>query len=461
MPGDPWQRDDGVGREAAVDRTGGVDADRRSADRGRAVQRELPGEQLLKRAEGRAGDRSGAEVAEHRHARRGQVVPARLSSDDRLVDAAGTRLERAAEAVDHEVVADVAPTVGVHVIGPDRAQHCRHLGARVAVGIHRVMNEGHAHDAVFRAAGGGRSHPLRPRRAGDDRRLPRARIEHRVGQGERLARRRVAGRGRDDEPQDDVAHRFSGAQLEILRASRPHGVAATARACRQAIWAVTRRGRAGPAAAGDAAGSDRAEGQRRCRRRGPLNADQIEGGGSAHAVRTGVQVTQRHRKHVRAACCAAGARGPPEHARRCRCERARPGSGRQQRAPGEARNGHALIKHPTDRGRAPTSALLCEFSSLRCAALTQLFAARYPSLTQTRHSVGMLRQPHRQLVNAALRDLGMFAAAASYGPFGVFGSIVAANRESPPSRAAARRRPPSDDGYPVASITPKTRVSPV
>ena len=58
-----------------------------------------------------------------------------------------------------------------------------------------------------------------------------------------------------------------------------------------------------------------------------------------------------------------GARGPPEHARRCRCERARPRSGRQQRAPREAGNGHAPIKHPTDRRRAPTSALLCEFSS--------------------------------------------------------------------------------------------------
>ena len=51
-------------------------------------------------------------------------------------------------------------------------------------------------------------------------------------------------------------------------------------------------------------------------------------------------------------------------------------------------------------------------------------------------------------MNAALRDLGTFAAAASYGPFGVFGSIVEANRESPPSGSAASQPAAGRDEYP-------------
>ena len=61
-------------------------------------------------------------------------------------------------------------------------------------------------------------------------------------------------------------------------------------------------------------------------------------------------------------------------------------------------------------------------------------------------------------LNAAVRDLGTLAAAASYGPFGVFGSIVEANQESPGLRSSARQPAIVVHGHPSPPRDDRTRA---
>ena len=61
-------------------------------------------------------------------------------------------------------------------------------------------------------------------------------------------------------------------------------------------------------------------------------------------------------------------------------------------------------------------------------------------------------------LNAAVRDLGTLAAAASYGPFGVFGSIVDANRRIPAAQIPARQAAIVVGGHPSPPPNDRTRA---
>ena len=90
-----------------------------------AVQRELPGEQRGVGLDHRLAGLGDLVVADRRH-REGVVVVAEgVRADDGAVDAAVPALPDPAEAVDQEVVADVAPAAGLHVVGVDAAQDAR------------------------------------------------------------------------------------------------------------------------------------------------------------------------------------------------------------------------------------------------------------------------------------------------------------------------------------------------
>ena len=89
---------------------------------------ELPGEE---RGVGRRADLAGLdglEVADRRHGEGVLVVAEGVRPDDRAVDAAVAALPDPAEAVDEEVVADVAPAPRARVVGVDRRGGARAPG---------------------------------------------------------------------------------------------------------------------------------------------------------------------------------------------------------------------------------------------------------------------------------------------------------------------------------------------
>ncbi len=92
------------------------------------------------------------EVADRRHRERVVVVVEGVGADDRAVDAAVPALPDPAEPVDEEVVADVGPAAGLRVVRVDAAQDARHLGARVVVGVDRVVDEAGVHLEVVQRA---------------------------------------------------------------------------------------------------------------------------------------------------------------------------------------------------------------------------------------------------------------------------------------------------------------------
>ncbi len=116
------------------------------------MQRELPREELAVGAQHHVGGLHGVEVADGRHRERVLVVVERVRAHDRLVDAAVAALPDPAEPVDEEVVADVAPAAGLHVVGVDAAQDRRHLRLGVVVGVDRVVDEAAADRAVAHGA---------------------------------------------------------------------------------------------------------------------------------------------------------------------------------------------------------------------------------------------------------------------------------------------------------------------
>ena len=79
--------------------------------------------------------------AEHRDADRAAVEAERMRADDVPVDPAVAALVHGAEAVDEEVVADVVPTVALHVVQLDPADDRRRFDARVVVRSRRVVDD--------------------------------------------------------------------------------------------------------------------------------------------------------------------------------------------------------------------------------------------------------------------------------------------------------------------------------
>ena len=114
------------------------------------VEGELPGEQPRVGSEHRLWRRGDVEVPDRRHREGHLVVAQGVCPDDRTADAAVATFPDAAEPVDEEVVADVAPAAGLRVVGVDAAQQRRHLGRGVAVGVHRVVDEPRLDRAVAR-----------------------------------------------------------------------------------------------------------------------------------------------------------------------------------------------------------------------------------------------------------------------------------------------------------------------
>ena len=94
-----------------------------------------------------------------------------MGADDGLVDAAEATLPDPAEPVDEEVVADVAPAAGLHVVGVDAAQDRRDLGLGVVVGVDRVVHETAGDAAVAQGALVADALVGAPLGAGEDRRL--------------------------------------------------------------------------------------------------------------------------------------------------------------------------------------------------------------------------------------------------------------------------------------------------
>jgi hypothetical protein len=83
------------------------------------VDVELPGQQPLDGVERDGGRRLRHEGADEGDAHGPGVEPAGVRADHRLGDPAGAALVDGPEAVDEEVVADVAPAVRLHVVGVD------------------------------------------------------------------------------------------------------------------------------------------------------------------------------------------------------------------------------------------------------------------------------------------------------------------------------------------------------
>ncbi len=85
--------------------------------------------------------RGRGEVTEHHHAGAVRVEALGVAADDVLGDAAGARFPDAPEAIDGEVVGDVVPAVGVHVVALDAAQEGGDVLAAVRVRVHRVVDD--------------------------------------------------------------------------------------------------------------------------------------------------------------------------------------------------------------------------------------------------------------------------------------------------------------------------------
>ena len=117
-----------------------------------AVQRELPRDDPGDGLDGGGGRRWPCGSRRARRRRRRPVLNPWLCPPTHDVgDAAGPALPDPAEAVDDEVVGDVVVALDVLVVRLDRAQHCGHLGGRVGVARHGVVDDGE-----LEVGGGGR-----------------------------------------------------------------------------------------------------------------------------------------------------------------------------------------------------------------------------------------------------------------------------------------------------------------
>jgi hypothetical protein len=141
--------EDGVDHHPAAGRVAGVGpagAGQHRAAAGVDVgQVELPGRQALQGGQHGRGRPAGGKGPEQGDPRGVGVEPAGVGAEHGPGDAAVAALEHAAVAVDQEVVADVVPAPGAHVIqvvGPDQGGVLR---GRVAVALHGVMHEGGLH----------------------------------------------------------------------------------------------------------------------------------------------------------------------------------------------------------------------------------------------------------------------------------------------------------------------------
>ncbi len=85
---------------------------------------ETPGEQLDERVLGLRRDRLGPVGAKYGDANRTRVETLRVSADDVSGDASCSALEHLPVLIDEEVVADVVPAVGLHVIDLDPPHDC-------------------------------------------------------------------------------------------------------------------------------------------------------------------------------------------------------------------------------------------------------------------------------------------------------------------------------------------------
>jgi hypothetical protein len=109
------------------------------------VEGELPREQVAQADHRCRAGRGAGELAEHRRAGGATVETAGVGADHRPVHAAESSLVHAPEAVDDEVVPDVAPAVGLDVELVDAADQIVGLFGRVGVHVHRVVDDRVAH----------------------------------------------------------------------------------------------------------------------------------------------------------------------------------------------------------------------------------------------------------------------------------------------------------------------------
>jgi hypothetical protein len=105
---------------------------------------EPPGDQPRQRRACCRGNRGGVVVPEEGDAERTGVEALRVGTDDVPLHASEPALEDLAVLVDEEVVADVVPAVGAHVVELDAPDDGRRLRPVVAVRAGRVVDDGEA-----------------------------------------------------------------------------------------------------------------------------------------------------------------------------------------------------------------------------------------------------------------------------------------------------------------------------
>ena len=105
------------------------------------VEVEPPGDQRDERGACGGRDRGRAVVADHRDSDRAGVEPLRVRADHRPGHAAVAAFEDLAVLVDEEVVADVVPTVPLHMVELDRLHDRGRLRLRVRVRSRRVVDD--------------------------------------------------------------------------------------------------------------------------------------------------------------------------------------------------------------------------------------------------------------------------------------------------------------------------------
>ncbi len=283
MARDPRKRYVGAGRKRGVERVGGIDLDGHTAPNRDAMQRQLPGQEPLQRGDRRRRGHHVVERAEHRDAGGHGVVAAGLGADHGLVDASRASLPDPPVEVDREVVADVVPAAHVAVEAVDRHQHRRDVAAGVAVGSVGVVDERQP-DVAVAGRVARRRLALSPRRARDDRRLPRPGVEYGARSRERAGRRCARRLARADEVQADAVDRSVGAHLHAVSGSGPDRLAEQRDAARgggvgdgavSAVGAVTKDRGERPAAP-LAVGRSRAQLDSGLARTAPLDARQRE-----------------------------------------------------------------------------------------------------------------------------------------------------------------------------------------
>src|SRR6266550_5241632 len=103
---------------------------------------EAPGQQIRECRARDGGWSARAVRPDHGNTDRAGVEPFGVCADDWFVDASVTALEDLSELVDEKVVADVVPTVALHVVDLDPTYDRRRLRRGVRVTAGRVMDEG-------------------------------------------------------------------------------------------------------------------------------------------------------------------------------------------------------------------------------------------------------------------------------------------------------------------------------